>query len=160
MTLTALFVFLAWLAPTLAGAVVGIGGPTSQERACRPGASPVSGIALSSGVANPPGIDTIQLAAIAPPITFAFLFNYLLVITQRTVDRNVRAKLTARPAEGDGEPNPSRSRTFPQPAWGRRLLKRGPSGAALRGPTLQKTTSHPSSAHTATAADSEISAGL
>jgi hypothetical protein len=50
------------------------------------------GIALSSGLGKLPGADTIQLAALAPPITFAFLLNYLLVIEQRRLDRQSHAK--------------------------------------------------------------------
>jgi hypothetical protein len=91
--LMGLFLFLAWLVPMLAGAALGLGGPADQGRALTVLAlSPVPGLALSSGLGNPPSADAIQLAALAPPITFAFLFNYLLVVTQRKIDRSLHAK--------------------------------------------------------------------
>ncbi|MHC5539296.1 hypothetical protein ACYOEI_13845, partial [Singulisphaera rosea] len=92
LVLTTLFLFLAWLVPMLVGAIIGMGNaPNSQERTLPILAlSPLPGIALSSGFGRVPNADTIQLAALAPPITFAFLFNFLLVVTQRKVDRTVR----------------------------------------------------------------------
>jgi hypothetical protein len=58
--------------------------------------SPITGLALSSGLGAPPGVDSIRLAALAPPITFAFVFNSLLVMTQRKIDRQVHAREKAR----------------------------------------------------------------
>jgi hypothetical protein len=37
-----------------------------------------------------PFIEAVQLAALAPAVTFAFLFKYLLVVLQRRIDRVVR----------------------------------------------------------------------
>jgi hypothetical protein len=92
LVLLTLLVFVTWLVPLLAGAILGMSGPPSEQRAFTLLAlSPIPGIALSSGLGKPPGADAIQLAAIAPPITLAFLFNYLLVIAQRKLDRQLHA---------------------------------------------------------------------
>ena len=93
LTLTALFIFLAWLVPIVAGAIIATGGPGTQSRSLQVLAlSPVAGISLASGLAKPDGTDRIQLVALFPPITFAFIFNYLLVITQRKTDRDLIAQ--------------------------------------------------------------------
>ena len=44
-----------------------------------------------------------QLAAIAPPITFAFIFNYLLVITQRNADRQLKESLALAESSNEKE---------------------------------------------------------
>ena len=54
--------------------------------------SPLPGIALSAGFGKLPGADAIQLAALAPAITLAFIFNYLLVVVQRKIDRLLHAQ--------------------------------------------------------------------
>jgi hypothetical protein len=90
--LMAFFLFMVWLVPLLVGAIVGISGTNETRDIAIFALSPVPGIALSSGLGKLAGADTIQLAALAPPITFAFLFNYLLVVTQRKIDRRLRAE--------------------------------------------------------------------
>ena len=100
-TLMALFLFAAWLVPLLAGAILGLGGPVGRGRALAVLAlSPLPGLALSTGLGEPPGGDAIRLAALAPAVTFAFVFNYLLVGVQRKLDRSLR------PAKAVAEPGP------------------------------------------------------
>jgi hypothetical protein len=92
LTLLALLVFAAWLLPLIAGAIIALG-PRAEETALVVVAlSPILGIGLSTGLGQMPRADSVQLAAIAPPVTLAFLFNYLLVITQRKLDRLMHAQ--------------------------------------------------------------------
>ncbi|SIN71693.1 hypothetical protein SAMN05444166_0383 [Singulisphaera sp. GP187] len=109
LALMTLFLFLAWLVPLLAGAMLGMA-RTNQTRGIAIFAlSPLPGIALSSGMGKLPGADTIQLAALAPSITFAFLFNYLLVITQRKLDRRLLAAEKPTAKSSDDAPKRSES---------------------------------------------------
>jgi hypothetical protein len=91
--LMALFLFVAWLLPPLAGAIAGLASPTAQSISLPILAtSPIFGLAISGGFNRSiAGADSAQLFALAPPITFAFFFNYLLVVTQRKLDRAARA---------------------------------------------------------------------
>ncbi|AGA28763.1 hypothetical protein [Singulisphaera acidiphila] len=91
LVLMTLFLFIAWLVPLLVGAMLGIARSNQTRNVAIFALSPLPGIALSSGMGKFPGADTVQLAALAPSITFAFLFNYLLVITQRKIDRRLLA---------------------------------------------------------------------
>jgi hypothetical protein len=101
LVLMGLFLFVAWLLPLLAGAIVGMSGSGDGSSSLVVFAlSPAPGLALSSGIGRPPGADSIQLAAVAPPITYAFIFNYLLVVVQRRLDRAAR---------GGGRPEPTQS---------------------------------------------------
>ena len=106
-TLVAVLLFAAWLVPLLAGAVIGMAPAPDQGRALTVLAvSPLPGIALSSGFGDLPGIDAIRLAALSPAIAFAFIFNYLLVITQRKLDQRLREqeKPAPQPAVAAWEP--------------------------------------------------------
>jgi hypothetical protein len=92
-TLTAVFLFVTWLVPLLAASIMGMGASGDEGRALTVLAlSPVTGVALSSGLGEPPAADAIQLAALAPAVTFTFVFKYLLVVHQRKIDRALRAK--------------------------------------------------------------------
>lgn len=88
--LMALFLFFAWLAPMVAGAILGMGGPDQTRSLTVIALSPVAGTALSSGLGLATRTEVIRLAALAPPITFAFVFNSLLVVTQRGIDKRLR----------------------------------------------------------------------
>jgi hypothetical protein len=104
LVLLTLFLFVAWLVPMLGGAIIGMSGPNQERALAILSLSPLPGLALSSGLGKPPGSDTIQMFAMAPPITFAFIFNYLLVITQRKIDRQLREKEKPTPAETPVDP--------------------------------------------------------
>jgi len=97
--LTMLFLFFAWLAPMVAGAFLGMGGPDQTGSLTVIALSPIAGLALSCGLGLSTGADSIRLAALAPPITFAFVFNSLLVFTQRKIDKQLRTREKA-PATG------------------------------------------------------------
>ena len=91
MVLLGLFNFGAWFVPLLAAAVIGISPTSNNELALTILAlSPLPGIAISSGLYEAPVLGAIQLAALTPPITFAFAFKYLLVVAQRKIDRVLR----------------------------------------------------------------------
>lgn len=92
MALMVLFLFLAWLAPLLTAAAIGMSGPAHEKLALVILAlSPLAGIGLSTGFGSLQAEDAIRLAAMAPPITFAFLFKYLVVVAQRKIDRELNA---------------------------------------------------------------------
>jgi hypothetical protein len=69
-----------------------LSGPDQDRALTLLALSPLTGIALSSGLGLLSGVDAIRLAALAPPIVFAFVFNSLLVMNQRKVDRLLHAK--------------------------------------------------------------------
>jgi hypothetical protein len=90
-TLMAVFLFVTWLGPLLAASVLGMGMTGDSKLALTVLAlSPLTGVAMSSGLGDLPVADTVQLAALAPAVTFAFLFKYLLVVHQRKIDRALR----------------------------------------------------------------------
>lgn len=93
MTLMGLFLFLAWLVPLLAAAILGVTSGEGKVAAVVAALSPFFGIAMSTNLYRPENADMIQLSALAPPITFAMVFNYLLVVVQRKLDRMVHAKI-------------------------------------------------------------------
>jgi hypothetical protein len=96
----ALFLFLVWLVPLLLGSIA-FGAGTNRELfqiiLC---VSPLTGIAMSSGLIEETAGQSFKLAALAPAITFAFLFNYLLVATQRKIDLSVRTASPPKPDPG------------------------------------------------------------
>lgn len=108
LVLNSFFIFVVWLVPVLVAAMLGMAANNQTRDLAIFALSPLPGIALSSGMGKLPGADTIQLAALAPSITFAFIFNYLLVITQRKIDRRLLAgekspaKIGLKPAENRG----------------------------------------------------------
>lgn len=89
-SLFTLFLFVVWLMPVLLGSIA-FGASVNREVAqmilCF---SPMTGIAMSSGLIEETTGRSFKLAALAPAITFAFIFNYLLVATQRKLDLTVR----------------------------------------------------------------------
>ncbi|HWE35374.1 MAG TPA: hypothetical protein VG406_02295 [Isosphaeraceae bacterium] len=93
LTLMFLFLFLTWLVPLLVGAIVGVTGGNTGTGLAIAALSPIFGVALSSNLGQPPNYEAIRLAALAPPITYAFVFNYLLVVVQRRLDRMVHVKV-------------------------------------------------------------------
>jgi hypothetical protein len=93
-----LFLFFAWLVPILAGSIVAAASSGSNETSTYflLGLSPVTGIGLSAGndtTRNVMGNNPARLAAILPAILFTFVFKYLLVSTQRKLDRLIREGL-------------------------------------------------------------------
>jgi hypothetical protein len=89
----ATFLFLVWLLPILLGSITfGVG--TNRELYTTVLAlSPITGIALSSGLlenVGPDGGQAYKLAALAPAVLFAFVFNFLLDAAQRKLDRVLR----------------------------------------------------------------------
>lgn len=87
---------LVWLAPPLAAfaiAVLSRGSANRESLAVAVAAlSPLPGIVLASGLGLPAVTEMVRLAALAPPIALVFLFNYLLVVTQRKIDRLLLAQ--------------------------------------------------------------------
>lgn len=117
-TIMTLFVVLIWLVPILIGSITAVAlirtGFNDRIYQAILGLSPITGIAISSGLGGMTGSDAARMAALAPAITFAFVFNYLLVAWQRKLDRAVRDKtkhriaspfddLDNKPAESNGD---------------------------------------------------------
>ncbi len=98
-----LFVFLTWILPLPIAAISAAGyarnavpgqGPDTFSAALA-SLSPVAGIALSSGIGELPSQQIVQMAALLPPIGFAFLFNNLVVSVRRKLEKTI---LEATPA--------------------------------------------------------------
>jgi hypothetical protein len=89
----ALFLFFVWLLPILLGSIsFGVGTNQALYRTVL-ALSPITGIAMSSELIDGIGIDGVQsykLAALAPAVLFAFVFNFLLDSVQRRLDRALR----------------------------------------------------------------------
>jgi hypothetical protein len=103
-TFMALFLFLAWGVPLFAGIIALAAFPTPAIGQAILALSPITGISLSSGVIETSGNDLVRLIALAPAVTFAFLFNYLMVATQRRIDLDVRTGLKKEGEENVPEP--------------------------------------------------------
>lgn len=90
MTYFALFLFLAWLVPLVAGTVMAMAsmrGDIGVPGAVLFGMTPISGIGM---VAAGTGEESLQIAsqgsAITPALLFTFVFNSLLISARRRVD--------------------------------------------------------------------------
>jgi hypothetical protein len=102
-----LFLFFTWLLPLVAGAIVAM--PTSSMIDTAPSQallslSPVVGIAsiaAPSGATSSGGAIACQVAAITPPLLFAFLFNGLLVAARRRTYRTFQASVEAEAVGGE-----------------------------------------------------------
>ncbi|MEJ7638558.1 MAG: hypothetical protein WKF75_11435 [Singulisphaera sp.] len=99
--ITALFIFLVWLVPVLVGSLAAWSDLNRDLYRIVLGISPVTGIALSSGLVDASDAGPSRLAAILPAIAFAFVFNNLLVAYRRKIDLAVRSA-----AGGLHEPGP------------------------------------------------------
>jgi hypothetical protein len=87
----ALFLFVAWTIPIVAGLVALASwraSPVVGQAIL--GLSPITGIALSSTAPNQGISENVRLFALAPAVTFAFVFNFLMVTVQRRIDLTVR----------------------------------------------------------------------
>ncbi|WP_435008849.1 hypothetical protein P12x_000098 [Tundrisphaera lichenicola] len=103
----ALFLFTAWLIPLLLGSIAAAsrtGGPdTMAWPAALFSLSPIVGITLSSGIADYPGHQAAQAAALIPALSFALLFNNLVTSARRRVVKEIHPD----PApEGLAKPEP------------------------------------------------------
>ncbi len=112
--LMGLFVFLTWILPLPLGAISAAGharnaapgdGPDTVS-AVLASLSPVAGIALSSGVAELPGHQAVQMAALLPAIGFAFLFNNLVISVRRRIEKMI-LEATPKPARPDPDFEPA-----------------------------------------------------
>lgn len=99
-SLMSLFLFLVWLLPILIGSISFGAGTNKDLYGIILCLSPLTGIAMSSGLIEETGTRAYKLAALGPSITFAFIFNYLLVTTQRKIDLNVRTAMPAKATPG------------------------------------------------------------
>lgn len=96
-SLFALFLFLAWGLPIITGMIaLGAFGASPKIGQAVLATSPLIGMALSANAIELTGSDTIRLFALAPAVTFAFGFNFLMVAVQRKIDLAVRKASTDR----------------------------------------------------------------
>lgn len=98
-----LFLFLIWLMPIIVGVGAGLTALGQQGIQMLMGLSPWAGLILS--VDGGPAVNAdaawwVRFMALLPSITFAFVFNFLLMNEQRRIDRQVRGK--ERPKGEDG----------------------------------------------------------
>jgi hypothetical protein len=92
-SIMAMFLFVVWLLPILLGSIsFGVG--TNQDLYRMVLAfSPITGMALSSGLIDNLSVEggqALKLAAMAPAVVFAFLFSFLLTAVQRKLDLAIR----------------------------------------------------------------------
>ena len=103
--LAALTLFLIWILPLIAGGVLSAASALHPETVkigqVLIAICPLAGIGIVGGNAFDDPNNVIRLAAIASPLTLAFVFNYLLVVTQRKLELVTRPKPHA---ELDGAP--------------------------------------------------------
>lgn len=92
-SIMAMFLFLVWLLPILLGSIsFGVGTNQDLYRTVL-AVSPITGIALSSGMIENMGTEggqMLKLAALAPAVVFAFVFSFLLTAVQRKLDLTIR----------------------------------------------------------------------
>jgi hypothetical protein len=92
--LFALFLFLTWVVPLLAGTIIllanfGNSGPAQIIYAL----SPIVGIGLATGIGEGAGTSllAVEAAAITPSLLYTFVFNGLVTAASRRVQRRVAA---------------------------------------------------------------------
>lgn len=88
-TMMTLFIFLAWVVPLLAGSIARAAGMSDGMAIALLSLSPPAGLATSAGAVPPGQGDVAQIAALMPAIVFAFLFNNLVTVYRRRVEREV-----------------------------------------------------------------------
>jgi hypothetical protein len=106
----ALFLFLAWLVPVLIGSIAAAGSSNAAPgsgyetlAATLVALSPLTGIAMASGLSETTRETVVQAAALVPALVFAFLFNNLVVSARRKIDHILKPielgdpKLDAKP---------------------------------------------------------------
>lgn len=100
-TVMAMFLFFVWMLPVLVGSIsVGLG-TTKNIYTPILCLSPITGIAMSSEmVATSANTQIYKLVALAPAVTFSFIFNYLVESLLRRIDRGVRRTMKPRVEPG------------------------------------------------------------
>lgn len=98
MTLFGLFLFFAWVMPLVAGFVLMLADAPANIYQVVLSLSPIAGIAAASGLGSETRYNWPGLAALGPSVTFAFVFNFLLVNATRRVERMVRKTAGEDPA--------------------------------------------------------------
>jgi hypothetical protein len=91
-TYFALFIFVAWFLPVIAGSIQSMAsGPMQSTGAGAPlfALSPGAGIGMIVGIGDDQLKTAVQAAAITPPLLFTFVFNYLLIGARRRVMKTV-----------------------------------------------------------------------
>ena len=87
-------VLVLWVVPLVVGSVLGETMAVPGERVTVPMAvmslSPVAGMITASGLNLGEVPEAVRFAALVPPLVLTFVFNYLLVVTQRRIDLVVR----------------------------------------------------------------------
>jgi hypothetical protein len=103
----ALFLFLAWLLPLVAGTIfmfASMPRDISHVGQVIYSVSPIAGIAMSSIEADQRGFTKVlQGGAITPALAYAFIFNSLLIGARRRVHREFVARAERAKTEVDGE---------------------------------------------------------
>lgn len=101
------FLFFAWAVPLMAGGVAGASGLGEVAAISLLSISPIVGLSMSSGLFPPfPGQDpaqAAQIAAILPPLLFAFVFNQLVTNARRRIRRSVQDVPGPKAEEPGGE---------------------------------------------------------
>jgi hypothetical protein len=104
-SLFGLFLFMVWLVPIVVAAILLGAGLGEQLASFTASLSPLVGIALSVGQGEHRFGQLPQIAALGPAIGFAFLFNNLVVVARRRIEREVHTAprvSTTRPAQSPG----------------------------------------------------------
>ncbi len=87
-TMMALFLFFAWVVPLLAAGIAGLSSMSDKVTVSLMSLSPIFGLATSAGILpNPDYLQYAQLSALLPAIGFAFLFNNLVTVYRRRLER-------------------------------------------------------------------------
>jgi hypothetical protein len=95
-----LFLFFAWVVPMLAGAILMATSMYPEAAQVLMAVSPVLGLAMSTGLGPFAEVSqAVQVAALMPSIVFFFLFNNLVTIYRRRVERSLQAA-PAKPKAG------------------------------------------------------------
>jgi hypothetical protein len=92
MTFFALFLFVIWVLPLLAGAIQSLAWrPSSVAEGGYPSfaLSPVAGIGMTAAVGDEQVATAVQASTITPALLFTFVFNYMLIGARRRIMKRV-----------------------------------------------------------------------
>ncbi|MDX2035216.1 MAG: hypothetical protein SFX72_01095 [Isosphaeraceae bacterium] len=89
-TMFALFLFMVWVVPLLVGAISGASGIDEGIASFIASLSPIAGISLSAGISGLDSTRLLQAGAFCPAIFFAFVFNNLVMVSKRRLEKKIR----------------------------------------------------------------------
>src|SRR5262249_32294025 len=102
-TVLALFLFLVWGVPAMGAPIAASARLPEPIWTFLAGFTPITGLTMCSGSQWIPSPDVARVAALIPAIGFPFLFNNMVTMYRRRIDKAAHAGVKRSKAVGNGE---------------------------------------------------------